>query len=82
VRSSVGHGIRKAGSFQRTPRGVLRRIELRDLIEDLGVVLERLEAMGEPGRDVHSFSVVRGEDNGEVLAERRRLGPEVDDDVE
>src|SRR5262245_36111145 len=56
-------------------------MELRDLVEDLGVVLERLEAMGEPGRYVDHPAVDRAEHHRRVAGERGRARAEVDDHV-
>ena len=45
---------------------------------ELGNLLESLP----PAKRSVVWGLVDPEDDGEVLAERRRLGPEVDDDVE
>ena len=42
----------KAGSSQRTPRAASGAWNSRHLVEDLALVRERLEAVGEAGRDV------------------------------
>jgi len=60
---------------------VLGRIELRDLVEHLGVVLERLEAVREPGRHVQHPAVFRGEDDRKVPREGPRLRAQIEDHV-
>src|SRR6202021_3912468 len=60
---------------------VFRRIALRHLVENLGVVLQRLEPMREIFRDVQHSSIFRGELHREILLERRRGWPQIDNDV-
>ena len=59
-----------------TPR-IIRRIELRDLVEDFGVVLEGLKSMSEVFRNIQRFAVVGGKFHTKVLLERRRFWTKV-----
>lgn len=54
---------------------------LGHLIEDLGVVPQRLEPVRKPFRDEEHGAVLRGEFDGKILLERRGRRPQVDDDV-
>src|SRR5262245_30650558 len=60
---------------------MLGRVELRDLVEDLAVVLEGLEAVRQSLRDVHRLAAVRAQLDREVPVERRGASAKVDDDV-
>ena len=59
--------------------GRLRDVLVRHLVGDLGVVDERLVALGEPLRDVQQPAVLRAELDAEPLRVGRRVGPQVDD---
>src|SRR5690349_21072212 len=61
--------------------GILGRIILGHLVEDLGVVLQGLKPMREVFRDVQHLPVLRGELNAEMLPKCRRGGAQVDDDI-
>ena len=55
--------------------------KLAHLVENFGVLLQRLEAVGKPFGDEEHGAVLRGKLDGKVLLERRRGRPQVNDDV-
>lgn len=61
--------------------GILGRIILGHLIEDLGVVLESLKPVRKIFRDVQHLPVLSGKLNAEMLPKCRRGGTQVDDDI-
>ncbi len=61
---------------------MLRRIGRADLVDHLGVGLERDEAMGEADGHQHLPPVLRRELDSDEFAEVRRGGADVDRDVE
>src|SRR5688572_6071342 len=59
------------------PAVVAGRVDGRDLIEDFGVVFERLEAVGELARQVEHPAVVGRQFRADPLLEGRRVGAQV-----
>src|SRR6266851_2550087 len=59
----------------------IRRVELRHLIEDLGLILERLESMREALGNVKHVALLRREHDAEMLLKHWRAAPEVEDHV-
>src|SRR5918992_3206845 len=63
------------------PAGVFGGVKLRHLVEDLGLVCQRLKPMGEAFGDVKHLAIVRRQFHSHPLREGRRIGPQVDDHV-
>src|SRR5690625_612332 len=60
---------------------VFRAVEFADLIEDFGVVRQRLISVSAERRDVECAVIFGGEFDGEVFEKTWRIGSKIDDDV-
>ena len=58
-----------------------RVVELRYLVEDLGIVFHRLKPMGETFRNVQHHSVFGRQDQREMLLESRGFAAKIDNGV-
>jgi len=63
------------------PSGVLRRVEFRNLIEDLAVLFQRQKSVGKTLRHVEHLVVVSRENFPNVLCKRRRFRSQINNRV-
>ena len=61
---------------------MFRRVKFRDEIKRLGLVRQRHESVRKAFRDVKHRAVFRGQFDGEMFQERRRIRAQVNDGVE
>jgi hypothetical protein len=74
-------GDAKPGIIEADSAGMLGCIKLVHLVKNLGVVLEGLETVGEPGRDVESETVGSRKVNGFMLPSSGRVFAQIDNHI-
>ena len=78
---AIGQGTASSGSFQMTPRSACAVPRRSDLVDHLGIRLERAVAVQQSRRDPELLPVLRRQHDAGMLAVGRRAAPDVHRDV-